>query len=226
MSEYCCYLQSIDEETKSQRGWLKYPVSYSYRWRSWGSDPGSVTLGRLSFHCSSVLFHSASTFPFFWILSQSRWGLSLFCLTEGILQGKWTCLRAYFTLTPPGHSLLFSGESRLIGKDPDTGERLRAGKGGDRGWNGWIVSQTQKTWGWANSRRWRGRGKPGMLQFMGWQRVKHNLATKQQSGHRQGDRNLRLKTAPEALIPVKTITQDRAQPSISTGQRENIFSNK
>jgi len=47
--------------------------------------------------------------------------------------------------SPPGHSLLFSGESRLIGKDPDTGERLRAGKVGDRGRNGWIVSQTQKT---------------------------------------------------------------------------------
>ena len=49
-----------------------------------------------------------------------------------------------------------------------------------------------------------------MLQSMGWQRVRYNLATEQQPGHRQGDRNLRLKTAAKALILVKTITQNRA----------------
>ena len=33
-------------------------------------------------------------------------------------------------------------------------ERLRAGgKGDDRGWDGWIISLTQCTWIWANSRR-------------------------------------------------------------------------
>ena len=33
-------------------------------------------------------------------------------------------------------------------------ERLRArGKGGDRRWDGWMVSLTQRTWVWANSRR-------------------------------------------------------------------------
>ena len=62
-------------------------------------------------------------------------------------------------------------------KRPWCWERLRAGgEGGDRG-NGWMVSQTQWTWGWANSRRqWR-TGKPGVLQSTGSQRVGHNWVT-------------------------------------------------
>ena len=51
------------------------------------------------------------------------------------------------------------------------------GKGGNRGWDGWITSLTQWTQIWANSRRqWR-TGKPGKLQSMGSQRVGHNLVT-------------------------------------------------
>lgn len=57
-----------------------------------GSDPGR-TLGT-SFHCSFVPFHSASTFPFSeFFLNLGEVSL-LFCLAEGIFQG-----RAYFTLT-------------------------------------------------------------------------------------------------------------------------------
>ena len=42
--------------------------------------------------------------------------------------------------------------SWLIGKDPDAGERLKAGgEEGDRGWDGWMASLTQWTWGWVNS---------------------------------------------------------------------------
>ena len=53
-------------------------------------------------------------------------------------------------------------------------ESLRAGgEGGDRGWDGWIASLTQWTWVWANSRRWWRTEKPGVLQSMGSQRVRH-----------------------------------------------------
>ena len=60
-------------------------------------------------------------------------------------------------------------------------ERLRAkGEGGGRGWDGWTASLTQCIWIWASSwRRWR-TGKPGVLQFMGLQRVGRDLVTEQQ----------------------------------------------
>ena len=58
-------------------------------------------------------------------------------------------------------------------------ERLRAGgEGDDRGWDGWMVSLTQWTWIWVNSRSWWWTGKPGMLQSMGSPRVGHDWATK------------------------------------------------
>ena len=51
---------------------------------------------------------------------------------------------------------------------------------GNRGWDGWMAWLIQWTWVWAASgRQWR-RGKSGMLQSMGLQRVRHDLATEQQ----------------------------------------------
>ena len=50
------------------------------------------------------------------------------------------------------------------------------GKGDDRGWDGWMASQTQWTWVWVNSGSWWWTGRPGMLQFMGLQRVGHDWA--------------------------------------------------
>ena len=57
-------------------------------------------------------------------------------------------------------------------------ERLRAGGGGDdRGWDGWMASLTQWTWVWVGSRSWWWTGRPGVLQFMGLPRVRHDWAT-------------------------------------------------
>ena len=47
----------------------------------------------------------------------------------------------------------------------------------DRGWDGWMASLTRWTWVWVNSRSWWWTGRPGMLWFMGSQRVGHNWAT-------------------------------------------------
>ena len=45
----------------------------------------------------------------------------------------------------------------------------------------WLdASSIQWTWIWASSRRWWRTRKPGMLQSMGSQRVRHNWATEQQ----------------------------------------------
>ena len=46
-------------------------------------------------------------------------------------------------------------------------ERLKAGEGDDRGWDGWMASLTQWTWVWASFRSWWWTGKPGVLQSMG-----------------------------------------------------------
>ena len=63
-------------------------------------------------------------------------------------------------------------------KRPWCWERLRAGGEGDnRGWDGWMASPTQWTSVWVNSGRWWWTGRPGVLQFMGSQRIGHDWET-------------------------------------------------
>ena len=63
-------------------------------------------------------------------------------------------------------------------KSPWCWEGLGAGGDGeDRGWDGWMESLTQWTWVWVNSRSWWWTGMPGVLQFMGSQRVGQDWAT-------------------------------------------------
>ena len=63
-------------------------------------------------------------------------------------------------------------------KRPWCWERLKAGgEGDDRGWGSWMASPTQWTWVGASSRSWWRTGKPGMLQSVGSQRLRHDWAT-------------------------------------------------
>ena len=63
-------------------------------------------------------------------------------------------------------------------KRPWWWERLKAGgEGDDRGWDGWLASPTQCTWVWLGSGSWWCTGRPGVLQSMGSQRVRHDWAT-------------------------------------------------
>ena len=63
-------------------------------------------------------------------------------------------------------------------KGPWCWEGLGAGgEGDDRGWDGWMASPTRWTWVWVNSRSWWWTGRPGVLRFMGSQRVGHDWAT-------------------------------------------------
>ena len=64
------------------------------------------------------------------------------------------------------------GKTLMLGK-------TEGGEGEDRGWNGWMASLTQWTWVWVNSKSWWWIGRPGILQSMGLQRVRHNLAAEQ-----------------------------------------------
>ena len=51
------------------------------------------------------------------------------------------------------------------------------GEGDDRGWDGWMASLTRWTWVSVNSGSWWWTGRPGVLRFMGLQRVGHDWAT-------------------------------------------------
>ena len=62
-------------------------------------------------------------------------------------------------------------------KRPWCWERLKAEEGDNRGWDGWMASPTQWTWVWINSESWWWTGRPGVLQSMGSQRVRHDWVT-------------------------------------------------
>ena len=52
-----------------------------------------------------------------------------------------------------------------------------AGEGDNRGWDGWMASLTRWTWVWVNSGSWWWTRRPGVLQFMGSQRVRQDWVT-------------------------------------------------
>ena len=114
-------------------------------------------------------------------------GLSPGCVDDHLL-----------TVSPHGHpsvhlcpSLLFSQghQSAWIGTHPNISlkelthwtkpwcwERLKAKEESGRGCDVWIASPIQWTWTWANSGRWWGTGRPGLLQSMGSHRVGQDWA--------------------------------------------------
>ena len=114
----------------------------------------------------------------------------------------------------------------LIGKRPSYWERLKAkGEEDNREWDGWMASLTQWTWVWANSQRqWRTE-EPGTLQFMGSQRVGHDLGTKEQtreSKHKslRDGYSLRIQTCLVSLMgrclgPSEQIPETEVLPSTS-----------
>ena len=70
------------------------------------------------------------------------------------------------------NTLATSCEELIHWKRPWCWEGLGAGGEGDnRGWDGWMASPIRWTWVWVNSGRWWWTGRPGVLRFMGSQRV-------------------------------------------------------
>ena len=77
-----------------------------------------------------------------------------------------------------GHTLATSCKQLTHWKRPCCWEGLGAGgEGDDRGWDGWMASPTRWAWVWVNSGSLWWTGRPGVLRFMGSQRVRHNWAT-------------------------------------------------
>ena len=63
----------------------------------------------------------------------------------------------------------------LIGKDSDAVRDWGQEEKGTT--DGWMASPTRWTWIWVNSGSWWWTGRPGVLQFMGLQRVRHDWVT-------------------------------------------------
>ena len=76
------------------------------------------------------------------------------------------------------NTLATSWEELTHWKIPWCWEGLGAGgEGDDRGWDSWMASPTWWTWVWVDSGSWWWTGRPGVLQFLGLQRVGHDWVT-------------------------------------------------
>ena len=73
-------------------------------------------------------------------------------------------------LCPPDAKTWLFEKILMLGK-------IEGRRRGNRGWDAWMASLTQWTWVWVNSGSWWWAGRPGMLRFIGLQRVGHNWAT-------------------------------------------------
>ena len=116
----------------------------------------------------------------------------LMLLNCGVGEDSWESLWLQWVLTSPSYrrSVLgvhwkdwrWSWNSNTLAtscvelthwKKPWCWEGLRAGgEGDDRGWDGWMASLTRWTWVWVNSGSLWWTGRPGVLRFMGSQRVR------------------------------------------------------
>ena len=87
-------------------------------------------------------------------------------------------------------------------------EKLKAGgKGDDRGWDSWMASLTPWIRVWASSGSWWWTGRPGVLQSMGSQRVRHDWATElsnvpPEAGLGQGREMTALELIEIMLFPI------------------------
>ena len=86
---------------------------------------------------------------------------------------------ASYSLIPRIGPTLTSNTSTYINRSCNRcREGLGAGGEGDgRGWDGWMASPTWWAWVWVNFGSWWWTGRPGMLRFMGSQRVGHGWVT-------------------------------------------------
>ena len=77
-------------------------------------------------------------------------------------------------LWPPDVKFFTWCEEVIHWKRPRCWKRLKTGGEGDnRGWDGWMASPIQWTRIWVNCWSWWWTGRPGVLRFMGLQRVGH-----------------------------------------------------
>ena len=129
-----------------------------------------------------------------WKKSVSQPGILALNYLKTILESPLDCKEIQPVHSKGDQSWVFFGSTDAKAENPNTlatsckelthwkrlwcWEGLEAGgEGDDRGWDGWMASPTQWTWVWVNSGSWWWTGRPGVLWFMGSQRVGHDWAT-------------------------------------------------
>ena len=126
------------------------------------------------------IYYTSSVFQFFFRIPRYRTGT----ITLGSLLQNQYIFRPFAKKFWDKTDLLFPSTLTTSCKELTHWKRLWCweglGAGGeedDRGWDGWMASLTQWTWIWVNSGSWWWTGRPGVLWFMGSQRVRHDWAT-------------------------------------------------
>ena len=126
-----------------------------------------------------LTFMISYTIPFYWYIS---------------MEGMMLKLKLQYLAT--------SCEELTHWKRPWCWEGLGAGGEGDnRGWDGRMASLTRWTWVWVNSGSWWWTGRPGVLRFMGSQRVRLNWATELNWTDRAGSQPRGGKGKSKRVIP-------------------------
>ena len=146
-----------------------------------------ITLLTKVFIAKAMVFSSSHVWM--WVLDHKEsWALKNWCfwtvVLEKTLENPLDCKEIQSVHPKGDQSWIFTGrtdaktETLTLAtwckdlthlKRPWCWERLKAGEGDDRGWDGWMASLTQWTWVWVNSESWWWTGKPGVLQSMGSQ---------------------------------------------------------
>ena len=152
----------------------------------------------IAYKClSNQSYGFSSSHVWMWELDyKETWAPRIWCfwttVLEKILESPFDCKEIQPVNPKVNQSWIFTGstywswncntlatwcEELTHWKRPCCWEGLQVGEGDNREWDGWMASLTQWTWVWESSRSCWWTGKPGMLQYMGSQRVRHDWAT-------------------------------------------------
>ena len=151
-----------------------------------------------------------------WTIKKAEWrridAFELWCWGR-LLRVPWSARRSNQTVLKKGLMLKLKLQyfDHLMWRTDSFEKILILGKIEDRrrrGWqrmSGWMASPTWLTWVWANSRSWWWTGKPGMLQSMGLQRVRHDWATELTDRCVAYSLNLHNDPSPETWLPCLSV---------------------
>ena len=124
------------------------------------------------------------------------------------------------------NTLATSGEELTHWKRPWCWEGLVAGEGDNRGWDGWMASLTRWTWVWAKSKRQWWTGRPGVLWFMGSQRVGHDWATELNWMNINSTTNIKLgfDQQPDLISAGESHGTAHLESQLGKGLRQHVYS--